>query len=70
MKNKKFSLTVFVLIILIGIAIGFFLKDWSETMLWVGWFTALGAASAIFTGGNYLEKKEYLKNGVANPDTK
>jgi len=35
-----------------------------------GWFAALSAATGIFTGGNYLEKKEYLKNGVANSDTK
>ena len=64
MKNKKFRLTIFVLIILIGIAIGFFLKDWSEPMLWIGLFTAIGAASTIFTGGNYLEKKEYIKADI------
>ena len=70
MKNKKWKLTIFILIILIGIAIGFFLKSWSDSVLWMGWFGALSATAGIFTGGNYLEKKEYIKNGVANPDTK
>lgn len=64
MKNKKWKLTIFVLIILIGVAVGFFLKAWSDSVLWMGWFGALSAAAGIFTGGNYLEKKEYLKNGV------
>jgi len=69
MKNKKWKLTIFVLLILIGIAIGFFLKSWSDSILWMGWFGALAVAPGIFAGTNYLEKKEYIKNGVDNKNT-
>ena len=64
MKNKKWKLTQIVIWVLVSIAIGFFIRNWSDPLLWGGWFAALSAAAGIFTGGNYLEKKEYIKNGV------
>lgn len=64
MKNKKWKLTQELIWILVAIAIGFFIRGWSDPLLWAGWFTALGAAVGIFTGGNYLEKREYIKKGV------
>lgn len=70
MKSKKWKLTIFILLILIGISLGFFYKNWSESVLWMGWFGALSATAGIFTGGNYLEKREYLKNGVDKADSK
>ena len=65
MKNKKWKLTQMVIWILVIVAVGFWFREWSDPLLWAGWFTALSAATGIFTGGNYLEKKEYIKNGVA-----
>ena len=70
MKNKKWKLTQEIIWILVAIGIGFFIRGWSDPLLWGGWFTSLAAAVGIFTGGNYLEKKEYIKSGVANPNTK
>ena len=69
MKNKKWKLTRMVIGILVLVAIGFFIRNWSDPLLWAGWFTALSAATGIFTGGNYLEKKEYIKNGVEKTDS-
>ena len=61
MKNKKWKIAVFTLIILIAVAVGFFIREWSEPILWAGWFACVTAAGGIVTGGNYLEKKEYIK---------
>lgn len=64
MKNKKWKLTKYVIWILVLIAVGFFIRGWSDPLLWGGWFTALAAATGIFTGGNYLDKREYIRKGV------
>ncbi len=61
MKGKKWTLTQMLIWILVTIAIGFFIRGWNDPLLWGGWFAALSAAAAIFTGGNHLDKKEYLK---------
>ena len=70
MKNKKWKLTLIVLGILSGVAVGFFIKDWSESVLWIGWFGAIGSAIGIFVGGNHLDKRQYVINGVDKPLTK
>jgi len=62
--KKKWKIAVFTLIILIGVAAGFIARDWSEPLLWAAWFACVTAAGGIVTGGNYLEKKEYIKAGV------
>ena len=64
MKNKKWRMAYTVIWILVGIAIGFIIRGWGDPLLWAGWFTALSAAAAIATGGNYLDKREYIRQGV------
>jgi len=68
--KKKWKMAYTIIWILVAIAIGFFIRGWSDPLLWGGWFAALSAAVAIPTGGNYLEKKEYIRNGVDKPLTK
>jgi len=70
MKNKKWKLTQMVIWILVVVAIGFWFRGWSDPLLWGGWFAALSAATGIFTGGNYLEKRQYIQNGVVKESTK
>jgi len=67
---KKWKMAYTIIWILVAVALGFFIRGWSEPLLWGGWFAALSAASAIATGGNYLDKKEYIKAGVVKPETK
>lgn len=68
MRNKKWKLTMIVIGILVGVAVAFILRGWKEPGLWIPWFTALPAAVGIFTGGNYLEKKQYILNGLEKKD--
>ena len=70
MHNKKWKLTQMVIWILVVVAIGFWFRGWSDPLLWGGWFTALSAAVGIFTGGNHLDKRQYIKNGIDKVETK
>lgn len=70
MKNKKWKLTWFVLWLLVGVGVGFFIRGWSDPLLWGGWFAAIGAAVAIFTGGNYADKRQYIQAGIDKAETK
>jgi hypothetical protein len=63
MKQKKWKLTIFTIIILIFVASGFFISGWNDPLLWGGWFASLGSAIAVFTGGNYFDKREHIRNG-------
>ena len=70
MKDKKWKLSQLVIWFLVAVAIGFFIRGWSDPLIWGGWFTALSAAIGIFTGGNHLDKRQYIINGVDKADTK
>jgi len=70
MKNKKWRLTWFVLWILVAVAIGFFIRGWNDNVLWGGWFAGVSAAVGIFTGGNFADKREYIRAGIDKSETK
>ena len=56
-RSRKFTMAIIGIGVLIIIALGFWLKNQFDSVLWGAWFVAFGGVIAIYSGANVLQKK-------------